>query len=344
MCLIASMTLLSSCDEVIFDGEGDCSQKVQFVFKKHRQALHAVEGRENDAFYSSVECVHLFVINEETGEVVFDKIEKTENLHSAADLKIGSGSDKCYMPIDLQPGKYKFVAWCGLDDNDHNNAFSLLEDSRASYKECKVKTDDSTGHPVNHEKYQNLYHGVTRSVEITDDNGANLIIPIELTKNTNEISVWVQHVSASFSEGDYSVVYADSNGTMDFNDNSITDDSKLEYHPHTISILSSDTEYNGAHVDAGALIAHISTARLMMSNRDDARLEVRNKDGQTVFSIPLIKYLLEMQTFTDNGQYYLDCEDTYNCCFYLTGNQGTWTPTQIIINNWVRVPDQTGSL
>ena len=108
--------------------------------------------------------------------------------------------------------------------------------------------------------------------------------------------------------------------------------------------MTSSTEYNGSLVEAGALVAHISTARLMAAHQKDARLEVRNREGNTVFSIPFIQYLLEMQTFTSDGQYYLDCEDTYQCSFYLTGENGLWMPARIIINNWVRVPDQTGSI
>ena len=331
----------TSCDNnLVYEDEGDCTPRVQFVFKKHRQALQSMEGREHDAFYSVVGSVHLFIYNAETGELVFERIENTDRLKSASELNIGNNSDKCYMSVNIAPGKYRMVAWCGLDENDQNNAFYLNEgDTRAGYAECSVKRSGQTGQPIHTEKYEGLYHGIVREVEIGYHPNAQ-IIPMELTKDNNDIAVWVQHTSKTFSEGDYEVVYTDANGTMRFEDNAMASDTPLEYHPYATSLLATDTEYNGDKMKTGALVAHISTSRLMEAHKDDAKIEVRTKDGQTVFSIPFIKYVLELQTFTQNGQYYLDCEDTYNCSFYLTGESGTWMPAQIIINNWVKVPDQ----
>lgn len=347
LCCVLSLCATSCNDSIIYENEGDCSPHVQFVFKKHRQALHSVAGRESDAFYSSVTSVHLFVFDEATDQLVLEKIEKTENLQSAQEIKLGSGEDRCFMSVDLKPGKYRFIAWCGLDDNDHNNAFQLHDDITKSgaYKECRVKTDASTGHPFSTEKYESLYHGKTEGVEITITSDNSTIIPVELTKDTNDIAVWVQHMSKSMSDEEYEIVYTDANGSMHFDDNSISDSRKLEYHAHTRSVLESNTEFNGETVKAGALVAHISTARLMQANKNDARLEVRHRpSGTTVFSIPLIQYLLQMQTFTIDGQYYLDCEDTYNCSFYLTGEDEALMPYQIIINNWVIVPEQNSDI
>ena len=336
---------MTSCDKnLVFEYEGDCTPKVQFVFKKHRQALQSIGGRATDVFYSTVGSVHLFIYNVETGELVFEKIEHTERLKSASELNIGNSNDKCYMPIDIKPGKYRLVAWCGLDENDHNNAFYLNEDNtHAKYADCRVKLSNQTGQPINSEKYEGLYHGIVREVEITYHPNAQ-IIPIELTKDNNDIAVWVQHTSKTFSEGDYEVIYTDANGAMRFEDNTMADNTPLEYHPYSTSMLTTNTEYNGAEMETGALVAHISTSRLMEAHKNDAKIEIRTKDGQTVFSIPFIKYVLQLQTFTQDGQYYLDCEDTYNCSFYLTGESGTWMPAQIIINNWVVVPEQNSTI
>ena len=350
----------SSCnDSVIFEGEGNCdtdtpviteyTPHVQFIYKKHRQALHSVAGRESDAFYSTVNTVHLFVFNADTDELVFDRIEDTDMLANAFELGLGTTFDRCYMPLDLPAGNYRLVAWCGLDKEDHNNAFSLSNQLTKAmpFHECGVKLDPVTGHPVNHEKFEGVYHGRLESAVISVDRDKPQIFPIELTKDNNDIAVWVQHTTASFAEGDYTVVYTDANGSMNFEDNSISNKVHLQYHPYKTSVLSSETVYNGQTVEAGALVAHLSTSRLMHSNAADARLEVRDRDGKTVFSIPFIRYVTEMQTFTNDSQYYLDCEDTYNVSFYLTGDQGVdesgeyWIPVRIIINNWVRVPDQS---
>lgn len=332
-------------DSFIYQNQGDCSTKVQFVLKKHRQALHAANGHAADAFYSTVGSVHLFIFDAQTGELVFEQIERTDNLKTAAELNIGSGSDRNMLAVNLDPGKYKFVAWCGLDENDHNNAFNLENtETRGGYSHCRVKHNESSGHPVNHAKYESVYHGVVESAEVlVEDNGMK-VIPIELTKNNNDIAIWVQHNERTFGEGEYEVVYVDRNGEMKFDDNTVSRDDKLEYHAHTTSLLTSETEYNGDLIEAGALVAHISTSRLIDANKDDARLEVRNNQGRTVFSIPFIKYVLQMQTFTNDSQYYLDCEDTFNCSFYITGDEDEWTPARIIINNWVIVPNQNAEI
>lgn len=337
------LTLAATSCESFFDSEQDCSTKIKFEFRKHRQALQTVNGNPADVFDAAVGSVHLFIYSAENGNLVYEQFSTVENLKTESELNIGTGNNRCYMPVDIAPGKYRIVAWCGLDNNDRNNAFALGEASRAAYNydECSVKLSAVPYQPVHDEKYDALFHGAVAEATIAADGE---VITVQLTKNTNDIAVWVQHVSASFESGDYEVVFADANGYMKFDDNTLTRTDRLEYHAYSSSLLSADTEYNGERMETGALIAHISTARLMEAHKKDARLEVRNKDGVTVFSVPFIQYLLEMQTFTSNGQYYLDCEDTYNCSFYLTGDGDLWMPARIIINNWVKVPDQLGNI
>lgn len=342
--LACAVLFTTTACESLYDNELDCSTKIRFEFRKHRQALQSVSGSAADVFASTVGSVHLFVYDAESGELVLEQFENTANLKTESELHIGSGTERCYLPVNLGAGTYRIVAWCGLDENDRNNAFSLREGtatrSEDRYDECSVLLSD--GQPVHTEKYESVYHGSAENITVPPD--GSTLVPVTLTKDNNDIAVWVQHTSAVFSPEDYEVVYTDANGSMRFEDNTMTRNDRLEYRPYTTSLLASSTEYNGSLVEAGALVAHISTSRLMAAHRNDARLEVRNREGETVFSIPFIQYLLEMQTFTSDGQYYLDCEDSYNCSFYLSGESGLWTPAMIIINNWVRVPDQSGSI
>ena len=345
--LLSAMMMLSlsivSCDNnVIYENQPECATVVKFIYTKHRQALHSVNLIGHDAFSTSVEKVHLFIYDNNTGKLVMDKTEDASNLLSGLDLGLNGDSEKSYMKVNLAPGSYRLVAWCGLDESDQNNAF-YLSNTKAGYSECNVKLKDNN-QPVNLEKYEHLYHGSVASAQVPTAPHSTVVIPVELTKNTNDISVWVQHTTSTFDDGDYTVVYTDANGTMNFDNNALTNDNILEYHPHTTSTLTSDSEYNGSIVKSGALIAHISTARLMAHRSEDAKLEVRDKEGKVIYSLPFIKYLTQMQTFTSDHQYYLDCEDTYNCTFYLTGDAGNWLPMQIIINNWTLVPNQSGGL
>ncbi|MCH5177191.1 MAG: FimB/Mfa2 family fimbrial subunit [Prevotellaceae bacterium] len=330
--LLTFILSFTSCSDLIYDGEETCPTWVKFVFTKNRQALRTINGVGADAFSNSVTSVHLFVIDTESGELVFSKTEQTKNL-----------KDHCMMPVDLQPGKYTFIAWCGLDANDENNAYILQHNytTRATGDNCHLKMA-ATGEPVHDEQYDAVYQGTTH-VRLAEQGE---MVEIELTKNTNDIAVWIQHPYASLADGDYEVVYQDANGTMDFTTNMVTsEDEMLTYKAHTKELLNTSTEYNGERLESGAMIAHLSVNRLMATHADNARIVIRAKDGTEVFAIPFIKYLLEMQTFTKAGtnknqQWYLDCEDTYYCSFYFTGYDQTWTPVRIIVNNWVKVPDQ----
>lgn len=333
--LLVIIMLTSACnDSFIFDKEGDCTTKVKFVFKRNRQALPSKTGEGPDAFSTSVSSVHLFVFDEETKEMVMEKYESADNM-----------IDGCIMPIDLPEGKYTFVAWCGLDQNDENNAFELQHTyTRAGEENCHIKMENDN-EPVHHQKFDALYHGKTTNITISNADESR-IIEVPVVKNTNDIAIWIQNPDASFATDEFSVSYEDANGVIHFHDNTLlSEDKKLKYQPHTTSILTTETEYNGDKVESGALISHVSVSRLMASHKNDARIVVRNKEGQEVFSVPFIKYVLQMQTFTDgkekDDQWYLDCEDTYHCSFYLAGSgDGTWIATTIIINNWVVVPEQ----
>lgn len=305
--------------------------KVKFEFRKHRQALKSYVIPANDVFVGTVTSVHLFVFDAENGDLVFEKTDKAENL-----------VDGCIMPVDLDPGKYTFVAWCGLDSNDENNAFKLQHSyTRAAGDKCAIKMINDS-EPVHDKKYEAVYHGITRDFTVTNYN-MGTEIPVLLTKDTNDIHVWIQHTGKKLSKDEYEVVFTDANGEMDFTDNSlVSEDKTLTYKSHKTEILETETEYNGDKMESGALIAHLSVSRLLESHSATARIAVRDKEGKEVFSVPFIKYVLQIQDDTDDNQYYLDCEDTYNCSFYFNGvtPDGTWIPFNIIVNNWVVVPDQ----
>ena len=334
--MLGLLPFVSSCnDSFIYDNEGDCRMKVKFEFTKNRQALHTKDGIGPDAFAKTVTSVHLFVLDAESGELVFDKTENVDNL-----------IDGCIMPVDLDPGEYTFIAWCGLDSNDENNAFELQHNytTRAGDDKLAIKMA-SDSEPVHDDQFDAVYHGITRNVKVDYHNiGSTVIVPV--VKDTNEINVWIQHPYASLDKGDYYVVYEDANGEIDFTDNTIlSEDKKLEYKAYDTQILQANTEYNGEMMESGAMIAHLSVSRLMANHAEDARIVIRNKNGTEVFAIPFIEFVLGLQTFTKQGtdkdhQWYLDCEDTYNCSFFFTGYDQTWTAFRIIVNNWVVVPDQ----
>ena len=337
MPLVLSLSaILSASCERIFEDEGDCSSNwsVRFVYRKNREMLQSLNGVGSDAFASSVASVHLWVFDKK-GDMVFEGRGSGEAL----------ASGNWTMPVDLPTGTYDMIAWCGIDSSnafEMTDAASLLRSGSPEREDLNVSVRRTEGGKAWHDApYDALFYGRADNVEITEAVGDNEI-EIELVKDVNDIVVWVQHPSAdTFAGGGYTVVFSDANGAM-LSDNEICGP-VLEYLPHRVSLLEVDNEFNGETMLSGAMIAHLSTSRLIASRSRDARLEIRNADGETVFSVPIIKYFLEMKSdrfsrFDD--QTYLDCEDTYNCSFFLSGESGYWTASRIIINSWVKVPDQ----
>lgn len=82
-------------------------------------------------------------------------------------------------------------------------------------------------------------------------------------------------------------------------------------------------------------IAQITVGRLVEEN--NPKLTITNTEtGETVLSIPLVKYLLltEAEGHDMTNQEYLDRQDEYNMTFFLDESM-KWINTRIIINDWV---------
>ena len=74
-----------------------------------------------------------------------------------------------------------------------------------------------------------------------------------------------------------------------------------------------------------------------MVEENNPKLTITNTEtGETVLSIPLVKYLLltEAEGHDMTNQEYLDRQDEYNMTFFLDESK-KWINTRIIINDWV---------
>ena len=339
--LLAALGMASCDDNLVYEKEGDCTPKVQFVFKKHRQALHSQPGREADVFYATVGTVHLFVFDEESGELVYEQFENTENLKSASDLNIGSQTEKCYMPVDLNPGRYRFIAWCGLENNEDH--FTLQKNvSRPEHLTCTMtRSVDSEDNTVYCDKnLKPLFHG-RLSHKFPDKQGDHYAT-VYLTKNTNYIQLALHHNAGELESDRFSVTMEDTNGYL-AHDNSLLSDDLIQYRPWSqrggvvdMDMLNYSTK--AAEEGTGFLVAELATSRLMADN--DPRLTVTDKQtGQAVFSLPLVKYLLMMKSdryAAMDGQEYLDREDEYSVIVFLENSKNNegWLAAQIVINGW----------
>ncbi|WP_304488409.1 FimB/Mfa2 family fimbrial subunit, partial [Duncaniella muris] len=101
--IMLSALSLASCNGVMYDEEGDCDPhyKARFIFDMNM--LYA------DAFSKEVNAVTLYLIDPATGDIVWQKSERGDRLRQ----------DGYLMDLDVAPGSYQLLAWCGEGRDEH---------------------------------------------------------------------------------------------------------------------------------------------------------------------------------------------------------------------------------
>jgi len=149
---------MTSCS-AIYEYEGDCDPKYRIVFRYDYNMKYA------DAFANEVTSVSLYAFDG-SGKLVFQKSDQGSHL----------GSGDYTMEVDMEPGTYDLVAWCGLEDG---KSFSvpLIQRGLTSKSDLTCRTigkKDINGRAVVDYQLKPLYHGSLNSVEFPDEEG---IIP-----------------------------------------------------------------------------------------------------------------------------------------------------------------------
>lgn len=331
--LMAGVAIIAtSCHNPVYDYEGDCEPHyfVKYVYDMNMQWA--------DAFSSQVNSVELYVFDPQTG----DLIKKYEEFDTDVLSRPGY-----LMPIDLKPGNYEFIAWCGLQNNQEN-LFSLPP-TRSHKNEVHCRLDrmyDETGLAYQDKQLHHLFHG-TLTAELKDEEG-NHIYQVNLIKNTNNINLSLQHVAGKELTTDmFTVEMTEGNGHLR-HDNSLMDDEPIQFRPWHVRAGAFDVSATKADEDADNLnffMAELSTCRLM-KDRDPRINIIDNESGETVYSIPIVKWAttFRSQQFNDvnndihmvyDDQEYLDREDNYNIMLYLDNkDEGGWLAASIYINSW----------
>lgn len=320
--VIAAAICCSACNS-IYDDEGDCDPHyfVRFVFDMNML--------RTDAFATQVGSVDLYVFDAQTGDYVTHLSDKGEAL--------SSGNYR--MPLDIAPGKYELIAWCGLADN--NNDFSVPQAiTKPSDLTCTMTRNYDGNGAYSDANLHALFHGMVE-VDFPDKEGEHTVT-VKLTKDTNNINLSLQHRAGPLDPNRFEVTMTDENGLMAY-DNSLMSDEQIEYRPWslrsgTVDIQSETVAYaDGDSQEAGFLIAELATARLMTSHA--MRINIVDKqNGKVVFSIPLVQWALMLRSanHTDMGeQEYLDREDEYNLMVFLDDSEKEgWMAVSIYINGW----------
>ena len=323
--VLAALVALPFCscdDSVIYDDEGDCSVNYRIKFKYDKNMKFA------DAFSNEVTSVALYVFDE-AGTLVFKGVESGEAL----------ANENYAMPVELQPGDYEMLAWCGVGNGE---SFTVPEAVIGVTKKedltCRMNRISANGIGVVDKDLAPLYHGQLK-VKFSDAIGTHYET-ISLTKNTNVVRVVLQQLSGEDVDPEqFSFEIQDYNGFMAY-DNSLLEDELMIYKPWSLESGSADIDadiYNGKTraSSVGVAVAEMTTGRLMA----DARpiLVVRNlAENKVVLSVPVVDYALLVKGNYNRAmddQEYLDRQDEYNMTFFLD-ESGDWVSSTIIVNSW----------
>lgn len=338
---VGSMANLTSCDNSMFDYEGDCNVYYSLDF------VYDMNLKWADAFASEVKSVNVYAFDS-NGMFV-------KEFSDAGDLLAVPGYN---MPLDLTPGKYTLVGWCGLvnkyaDAESFSVAAPVAGVTRIDELMCRLNTlnDPEIGEYTDSELHF-MFHGKI-DVDLPDTrDGRHYRYTMPLTKDTNHIRIVIQHISDDLYARDLSMNLQVANGVMAY-DNSLVGGQRVTYYPWS---MSGDVIEKGddSRADTSAedtttyygVVADMSTCRLMADQKDSLLLSAtftEDDKSNEIFKIPVIQYVLLTKEYFETAyghpmsdQEYLDRLDEYTMTFFL-GEDSKWMYAVIEVLTWRKI-------
>ena len=193
---------------------GDCSVNYRVKFRYDYNMKFA------DAFAHEVNVVTLYLLDVD-GKVVWQRTEQGESL----------AADDYAMTIDVEPGKYELLAWCGTTDK---GSFSRPATTVGRELTCTLDGQYDAGNKafVN-EDLDRLFHGRLPEQTFGETEGT-YTYTVPLVKNTNNVRVVLQHLSGEAVDKDKFVfTITDTNGSMDWDNTLLPDEPVTFFAWHT---------------------------------------------------------------------------------------------------------------
>lgn len=326
VCLLA----MSSCDNWLYEEEGDCSVYYRLKFRYDMNLKWA------DAFANEVTSIHLYAFDK-SGVLAWQKAEQ-----------IVPGTAENYsMLLDLPAGDYKLLAWCGLqNDGEQDESFSVPEarvgETRMEQLQCALNRQHDESGAYSNEHLYRLFHGVLDvSLPVNDDGGSYEYI-MSLIKNTNHIRVILQHLSGvDVNKDDFIFRIDDENGLMAY-DNELLEDENINYRPWDVQNVEAGIGMDGnrAVSNVKGLVADFIVGRLIETHRKKMILAIDTKDGKKVARIPVMDYALMGKEYYEkeyrypmNERQFLDRLDECVMTLFLDENNN-WVSSVIQILSW----------
>lgn len=334
--MAALATTMASCDNAIYDDEGDCDVVYRLRFRYDRNLKWA------DAFANEVKSVHVYAYDPATGNLVWEQSDKGARL----------AEEGYALTLDLPAGEYRLIAWCGTDNgaaDGRGESFAVAQPAEGANRhtdlKCSLNRKADAEHPAySDERLFPLFHGMVDVALPASDDGGEFVYTMPLTKDTNHVRVILQHLSGEDVDADdFTFHIEDANGLM-AHDNSLLPDDAIRYRPWSqvsgeAGVGKIDTRSREIIQVKGA-IADMTVGRLTPEHKRDMMLTIKNKEGKTVAHVPVIDYALLAKEYYEQeyghkmtDQEFLDREDEYTLTFFLDENN-LWTSATILIHSW----------
>ncbi len=313
--LIAAVSL-TACDSVIYDDLDPCPQGLvlRFVYDYNMEFANA--------FPSQVSCLTVNFYDAQ-GRYVTTRTETSSVL----------ADENWRMTVDLDPGQYTIIAYGGIQCDQASFAYTSTPSPSSTLTDLSLvlKPELLTqplGQPLHHLFYGRL------DIEVLESDTEYRQATVPMLKDTNNLRILLQNIDGTpVIDTDYNYTLTAKNTHLDWQNNLLPVPT-VTYMPWARGQAEAGT------IDGTApnLLAYAEFSSSRFVDGSPLTLTItRASDGQTVLSIPLIRYLLllKSQEFAQMGsQEFLDRESRWNLIFFLD-SADHWINTSIIINDWV---------
>lgn len=324
-------SLLSSCDSVIYDDQGDCSAH-------YRVPLTFTNIEDDNIFPSQVKSVTLYIYDER-GNLALEKRESGEALATPGYA----------MDVELVPGRYSMLVW-GEGKPSYTDPVSFRiggGDYSAAIAELTATLplqESSEGLLYSDHDIVPLFHGYASNVDFPDTYGTVTLPTINLTKDTNIFNISLENVEGTDIDPDALAVSIAADNSCLAWDNSVTGNTPFSYKPWCVTCFSSERELESRadETSVTGMLTELTTGRLVIGQKPVLVVH-RKRDNTDIIRLDLIKYLCMVRGHYPgyhSDQDYLDKIDRYYISFFIDADLNWYTVGGININGWKIVPEQ----
>lgn len=322
------MTFLSCTRSHIFEYEGDCDVYYDIHFKYDYNIKYA------DAFANEVNSLALYIFDEDG--ILIEKVVTTD--------KEELSKEDFHIRLELPAGEYTLLAWGGLGEEESFDMLADEEIGRTRIEELQVRMHrayDDEGRAYSDKDLAPLFHGIME-LDVVSEPGTYKKT-MSLMKNTNVVRIVLNEMSGhAMDSKNFTFEITDHSGLYDY-DNTRLDDEAITYKPWYIEEIYADFDDRSTRsTDINAVMAELTIGRMMAGESPILRV-LNSETGEQILRLPLAEYMLLIKGNYHKAmgdQEYLDRQDEYSLTLFL--DEGEWVSSQIVINGWRVVINDTG--